>query len=172
MLPTFITIIIIVAIIVLWAISTQRKLVVLDENIRNAMSQIGVQLSSRFDALTALLDFIKSYNRQKGETLIESVESGRRMITAKSTPDDVLHQEEIISDILDRVAAVTDQYPELATTLTYIQSMDAVEIFEYMMRTSRLIYNDCVKKLNCEIRRFPVFIIAGLLGFRQRVYLE
>ena len=32
----------VLAIIVIWAISVQRKLVVMDENINNAMSQIGV----------------------------------------------------------------------------------------------------------------------------------
>ncbi len=60
MLTTFIAIIAIAAVIVLWIISTQRKLVVLDENVNNDMSQIGVQLSSRFDALTALLDLQKA----------------------------------------------------------------------------------------------------------------
>lgn len=59
MLLTFITIIAIVTVIVVWTISTQRRLVVLDENISNAMSQIGVQLSSRFDALNALLDLTR-----------------------------------------------------------------------------------------------------------------
>lgn len=44
---------ILVVLLVLWAISTQRRLTVMDENINNAMAQIGVQLSSRFDALTA-----------------------------------------------------------------------------------------------------------------------
>jgi LemA protein len=65
MLPAFIIIISIIAVIVLWAISTQRKLVVLDENISNAMSQIGVQLSSRFDALSALLDLTKGYAKHE-----------------------------------------------------------------------------------------------------------
>ena len=52
------TIIVIVLVLVLlagWIISTQRRLVVMDENVNNAMSQIGVQLSSRFDALNMLL---------------------------------------------------------------------------------------------------------------------
>lgn len=55
--PTIIAILAIIVIIVIWVISTQRKLVVLDENISNAMIQVGVQLSSRFDALTALFRF-------------------------------------------------------------------------------------------------------------------
>lgn len=171
MLPTFITITVIVAVIVLWIISTQRRLVVLDENINNAMNQIGVQLSSRFDALTALLDLTKGYARHESETLIETIKSRRSMITAKSTPDDVLRQEGVISEALGRIAMVTEQYPELKANQMYIKTMDAVQTFENMVRTSRMIYNDSVIKLNREIRMFPVSMIAGMLGFRQRDYL-
>ena len=172
MLPTFIAIIAIVAIIVLWVISTQRKLVVLDENISNAMSQIGVQLSSRFDALTALLDLTKGYATHESQTLIETIKSRRSVITAKSTPDEVLRQEGIISEALGRIAMVTEQYPELKANQNYIKTMDAVQTYENMVRTSRLIYNDSVTKLNRELRMFPVSMIAGTLGFRQREYLE
>lgn len=172
MITTFIAIIAIAAIIVLWVISTQRKLVVLDENISNAMSQIGVQLSSRFDALTALLDLTKGYAKHESDTLIETIKSRRSVITAKSTPDDVMRQEGIISEALGRIAMVTEQYPELKANETYIKTMDAVQAFENMVRTSRLIYNDSVTKLNREIRMFPVSIIAGMLGFKKRDYLE
>jgi LemA protein len=171
MLPTFIIIIAIVAVIVLWIISTQRKLVVLDENISNAMSQIGVQLSSCFDALTALLDLTKGYAKHERETLIETIRSRRGLITAKSTPDDVLRQEGIISEALGRIAVVTEQYPELKANQTYIKTMDAVQTFENMVRTSRRIYKDSVTKLNSEIRMFPVCKIAGMLGFRKKGYL-
>ncbi|WP_058302991.1 LemA family protein [Gorillibacterium timonense] len=174
MLPTFIAIIAIIAIaavFMLWAISTQRKLVVLDENINNAMSQIGVQLFCRFDALTALLNLTKGYAKYESETLIETINSRRSVITAKSTPDEVLRQEGVISGALGRIALVTGQYPDVKTDPTYIKAMDAVQTFENMVRTSRLIYNDSVTKLNREIRLFPVSMIAGMLGFRQRKYL-
>jgi LemA protein len=172
MLPTLIAIIAVAAVIALWAISTQRRLVVLDENISNAMSQIGVQLSSRFDALSALLDLTKGYAKHESEALIETIKSRRSVITAKSTPDDVLRQEGVISEALGRIAMVTEQYPELKANQNYIKTMDAVQTFENMVRTSRLIYNDSVTKLNREIRMFPVSMIAGMLGFRKRDYLE
>ena len=38
-----------------WLLSVRHKLSVLDENAGSAMSQIGVQLASRFDALNMLL---------------------------------------------------------------------------------------------------------------------
>jgi LemA protein len=50
--------------------------------------------------------------------------------------------------------------------------MDAIETFDGMVRTSRLIYNDSVARLNREIRSFPVSLVAEMFGFRQREYLE
>lgn len=168
---TILIILAIITIITLWAISIQRRLVVLDENINNAMSQIGVQLSNRFDALTALLNLTKCYAGHECKTLMESIQSGRSMISAKSKPDDVLRQEEIISEVLARIAMVTEQYPEIKANPMYIKTMDAVQIYENMVRTSRLIYNDSVTKLNRETRMFPVSMLAGMFGFRKREYL-
>lgn len=171
MLPILFTILVIVALIVLWAIYTQHKLFILDENISNALSQIGVQLSNRFDDLTALLDLTKSHAGNESDTLIESIKSRKSVITAKSTPNDVLRQEWVISEALIRIAMVTEYYPELTQNHTYIKTMDVMQSFEIILRTSRLIYNDSVTKLNREIRMFPVSLIAGMLGFYQREYL-
>jgi LemA protein len=151
-----------------WTMSTQRRLVVLDENINNAMSQIGVQLSCRFDALAALLDLAREYAGYESEKLIETIKSSRSDITAKSTTGDVLRQEGIICEILDRVVMFSEQYPEFKENKNYHKIMDAVETYENMLRTSRLIYNDSVNKLNREIRMLPVSIIAGMLGFSMR----
>ena len=170
------TILIIIVFLVIlvagWVMSTQRRLVVMDENINNAMSQIGVQLSSRFDALTALLDLAKGYAAHESQTLIETIKSRRSVITAKSTPQDVLQQEGVISEALGRISMVAERYPELKADMGYAKCLDAVDRYEKMVRTSRLIYNDSVTKLNREIRMFPVSLIAGMLGFRQRDYLE
>lgn len=171
MLPILIAILAILRIITSWIISTQRKLLVLDENIGNAMSQIGVQLAGRLDALTALLDLTKGYARQEGEMLIDIVGSRRITITVKSTPEDVLRQEGIIVEVLGRLSLVSEQYPELKANQNYIKMMNAVETFGIMLRTSRLIYNDSVTRLNREIRMFPVFMITGILGFKQNDYL-
>lgn len=171
MLPTFITIAAIIAVIVLWIISTRCRLVLLDENVKSAMSRIEVQLSSRFDALMVLLDLAKSYARHENEILIEAIKSNRSIISTKSTPDEVIRQEVVVSEALDWIAMVTEKYPGLKANQSYIKTMDAVQIFENMVCTSRLIYNDSVAKLNREIRMFPVSMVAGILGFRQKEYL-
>lgn len=169
---TLIIVAIIVVVLISWIISVQRRLVAMDENINNAMSQIGVQLSSRFDALTALLDLAKGYAAHESQTLIETIKSRRSVITAKSTPQDVLQQEGVISEALGRISMVAERYPELKANENYTKCMNAVDSYEKMVRTSRLIYNDSVTKLNREIRMFPVSLLAAPFGFHARDYLE
>lgn len=161
-----------IAVFVIWGIGVQRRLVAMDENVNNAMSQIGVQLSSRFDALTALLDLAKGYAAHESQTLIETIKSRRSVITATSTPDDVLKQEGIISEALGRISMVAERYPELKASESYKKCMDAVDSYEKMVRTSRLIYNDSVTRLNRELRMFPTSLLGGMFGFRRRGYLE
>lgn len=171
MLPTCITIMVIIAGLTLWVISVQRQLVVLDDNIENAMHQIGVQLACRFDALIALLELSQAYEGQEGEDLLEAIKLGRVDITAQSTPNELLQQEEIINAALSRIAMIGAQEPELGVKENYIKNMDTAESFANMLRTSYLIYNDSVSKLNHKVSSFPIIMIAGLLGFLPKKYL-
>ena len=164
-------ILLLILIIVIWFISSQRKLAVMDENINNAMSQIGVQMSSRWDALTALLDLTKGYAEHEYKTLSETIKA-RRSITADSTAKDVAVQENVLTEALGTIMAVAESYPDLKANQNYIKTMDSVNDYENKVRQSRLIYNDSVTKLNRQIRMFPTSIIAGMLGFSKRDYLE
>lgn len=163
--------IVVLVLVVLWFISTQRKLVVMDENINNAMSQIGVQLSSRWDALTALLDLTKGYAEHEYKTLSDTIRM-RSTITAKSTAAEVNDQENILTEAMGRIMAVAESYPDLKANENYIKTMDNVNDYEKMVRQSRLIYNDSVTKLNRAIRMFPTSLVAGMLGVTSRDYLE
>ena len=55
-----IIIIALLVILVLYVIRTQRAFVVLEEKMKNAFGQINVQLKSRWDALTNLVEMTKS----------------------------------------------------------------------------------------------------------------
>lgn len=163
--------IILIVVVVLWFVSTQRKLVAMDENINNAMGQIGVQLSSRWDALTALLDLTKGYAEHEYKTLSDTIKM-RAGITSKSSAADVNKQENIITEAMGRIMAVAESYPDLKANANYIKTMDNVNEYEKMVRQSRLIYNDSVTKLNRAIRMFPTSIAAGMLHITSRDYLE
>lgn len=104
--------------------------------------------------------------------LIDTLKPRRSVITAQSTPEDVTVQEGIISETLDRVTMIVEQHPELKTNKNYVKYMDAVDSYEKMVRTSRLIYNDSASKFNRELRMFPTSLLGRIFGFSQRNYME
>ena len=160
---------VVLVIIILWFISAQRKLVAMDENINNAMGQIGVQFSSRWDALTALLDLTKGYADHEYKTISDTIKM-RTSINSNSSAAEVNKQENMLTEAMGKIMAVAESYPELKANENYIKTMDSVNEYEKMVRQSRLIYNDSVTKLNHTIRMFPTSIAAGMLHITSRDY--
>ena len=156
----------------MWIRSVRKRLVIMDENVKNAMGQIGVQLASRFDVLSVLLGLVKGYAGCEAVGLINTLSVQRSEITAVSTPKEVLGQEELISEALNQVSMMAESYPELKADNNYALCMNAADGYKKMVQTSSLIYNDSVARLNKMIGRTPNTLIAGLLGFHQKEYLK
>lgn len=153
-----------------WAIGIQRQLVSLDEMVKNATSQIGVQQNSRWDALTALADLTKGYSEHEYKTLMDVIGS-RTKITANSSAAEVNAQESALNSAFGRLLAVAEAYPDLKANQMYLNTMDSVKTYEENVRMSRMVFNDTVTKFNRLIRQFPGSIIAGILGYVTKEYL-
>lgn len=161
----------IVVLVVLWFISVQRMLVSLDENVNNAMSQIGVNLTSRFDALTGLLDLVKGYNEHEYKTLSDVIKM-RTTIGSHSKASEVEAQENMITEAMGKIMAVAEAYPDLKSNTNYQNLMNSLNDYETKVRQSRLVYNDAVTKLNRTIRMFPTSLVAPMCGIVARDYLQ
>lgn len=164
-------IILLVVVVIGWFVGTQRMLVSLDENVNNAMSQIGVNLTSRFDALTGLLDLVKGYNEHEYKTLSDVIKM-RTSIGGTSKASDVEAQENMISEAIGKIMAVAEAYPDLKSNTNYQNLMNSLNDYETKVRQSRLVYNDSVTKLNRTIRMFPTSLIAPIFGIVARDYLK
>ncbi|MBR3013259.1 MAG: LemA family protein [Bacteroidales bacterium] len=168
---TLLIILAIVALLVLWVIGVQRKLVEKDELCKNALSQIGVQQASRWDALTALVELVKSYNEHEYNTLRDVI-AQRKNITGESTVAEAQAQEQALTGLVRNINLVAERYPELKANENYAKAMDSVNLYENQVRLSRMTFNDTVTKYNKEIRQFPTSLVAGALGFKTRDYLD
>ena len=155
----------------LWLVSAQRKLVSADELCKNSLSQIGVQLNSRWDALSALVDLTKGYNEHEYNTL-RAIIAKRTTVGRNSTAAEVNAQEEKISSVLRQINVVAEQYPALKASEMYSKTMEGVNQYENQVRLSRMTYNDVVTKYNRLVRMFPDSIAAALFGFREKDYLQ
>ena len=164
-------VIIILAIVVFgYFISTQRSLVNLDEMCKNALSQIEVQLNSRWDALLALAKSAAQYAKHESETLIEVIRQ-RRGEDVNSAAD-VADQQSALQSVLGRLIAIGEAYPDLKAANLYKDVMDGVQKYEENVRMSRMIYNDTATKMNRMVRQWPSSIVASILHFGQKDYLK
>ena len=163
--------IVVVALLVVWVISVQRKLVNQDELCQNAMSTIGVQQERRWDALTGMVELIKSYNEHEYNTLRDTI-AQRRPIDGNSTAAEADAQETLMGQVASRLNVVIEQYPDIKANANYAQAMDAVDKYTNMVRTSKMVFNDTATKYNKLIRQIPDSIVAALFGFKVREYLK
>ena len=162
---------IIVAVAVfLWFVSTQRELVNLDEKCNNGLSQIKVQLNSRWDALLALAKSASAYAKHESETLIKTIQS--RQTTEVRTAGDVNQQQTAFNEVLGRLMAVREAYPELKASDLFEKTMDGVKEYEENVRMSRMIYNDTATRMNRYVRQWPSSFVANMLHFDVKEYLN
>lgn len=168
---TIIIIVAVIAIVALWFMGIQRKLVSSDELCQNSMSQIGVQQQSRWDAVSALVKLTKSYNEHEYNTLVDVIRQ-RKDITRTSAAADANAQEDVLVAAAARIRFVAEQYPELKADATYAKTMDSLNNYENQVRMSRMVFNDSVTKYNRIVRQFPDSIVASILKFPLREYLK
>ena len=147
-------------------IKTQRALVDMDEKCKNALSQIQVQLNSRWDALLALAT---SYAQHEAETLAATI-AARRGVEIR-TAADVNEQQDAFSEVLSRLMAVNESYPELKASGLYEKTMSSINSYEENVRMARMIYNDTITRFNRYVRQWPSSMVASQLHFGEREYL-
>lgn len=167
---TSLIIVIVLAVVVIgYFISTQRELVNLDELCKNALSQIEVQLNSRFDAVLALAKTAAKYAKHESETIIQAVQA-RSGNTA--TPVQLNQQSDLLGQLMGRLNVVFERYPELRASELYVNAQKGQKEYEENVRMSRMIYNDTATKMNRMVRQWPSSIVASMLHFEQKDYLK
>lgn len=151
-------------------VMTQRKLVSLDELCKNATSQIAVQLNSRWDAVLALVKMTAQYAKHESETLTQVINA--RRISNIQTPQQINEQQSALSEVMGRLMAVSESYPNLKADSMFMKTMDGMKEYEENVRMSRMVYNDTATKMNRMVRQWPSSMVASMLHFDEKEYLK
>ena len=171
--------IIVIALVVIiggYFISTQRSLVNLDELCKNALSQIEVQLNSRFDAVVALAKTAAKYAEHESDTIIKTIQArggNSGTIPANGTSAAAINQQaDLLGQMMGRLNVVFERYPELKASELYVKAQEGQKQYEENVRMSRMVYNDTATKMNRMVRQWPSSIVASMLHFDMKDYLK
>ena len=171
-----IVVIALVVLIIGYFISTQRSLVNLDELCKNALSQIEVQLNSRFDAVIALAKTAAKYAEHESDTIIKTIQArggNSGTIPANGTSAAAINQQaDLLGQMMGRLNVVFERYPELKASDLYMEAQQGQKQYEENVRMSRMVYNDTATKMNRMVRQWPSSIVASILHFDLKDYLK
>ena len=169
---TIIIVVAVVAILIMWGIGVQNKLVKSDEFCKNSLKQINVQQISRFDAIKSLVKLAREYAQVEADNLSKVIASRQMTASANPTAKEVNGNEAFLTQVSSKLFALAEQYPDLKANTNYNQAMSSIKEYEENVRLSRMTFNDSVTRYNNNVRMFPASLIASMLGFAQREYLE
>lgn len=138
--------------------TTNNRVVILEEQIKESSSAIKVQEKRRIDLIVNLVDTAKSYNKYEEETLTKIVEARSKALDGN------------VEDAENLISVVVEQYPELKASENYRQVMTEMSVTENLIAEYRNNYNEQVKGYNKYVKKFPNNIILGMMGYEKNNY--
>ena len=177
---TIIGIVIVIAIIAIYSVSSYNSMVTLDEQVGTAWSNVENQYQRRTDLIPNLVNTVKGYATHEKETF-DAVVEARAKATQMNINIDDLTSEKLanyqrlqgeIGSALGRLLAVSENYPELKANENFQTLQAQLEETENRISVERRKFSEVARNYNTTIRRFPKNIFAGLFGFEKRPYFE
>lgn len=166
-----IIILVVVAALVLYVIGMYNALVRLRNRVKNAWSQIDVQLKRRHDLIPNLVETAKGYMKHERETLENITKARSRAMGAGSVGEKSAAEGEL-SGALSRFLLVVENYPDLKANQNFLALQEELTSTENKIAFARQGYNDQVLFFNNKIEMFPSNIIAQTFNFKQEEFFE
>ena len=166
-----IIVLIIIVVLIVALVLCYNGLVQSRNKVKNAWSQIDVQLQRRFDLIPNLVETVKGYMAHESDVL-EKVTSLRSSWTNAKTVEDKASIDSSLSSTLKTIMALSENYPDLKANTNFMNLQDELSKTEDKLSYSRQFYNDTVTKYNTQLEVFPSNIAAGLFGFKPEALFE
>lgn len=166
-----IAVVVIGIILIFSGISNYNRLVAMNETVQAELSQIDNQLQRRNDLIPNLVEIVKGYAAHEEEIFTSIAESRAKLAGAASFDEKAAASDEL-SDAVNRLLVVAENYPELKANENFIRLHDDVAGTENRIATARRDFNNAAKEFNTAIKKFPTVIFAGIFGFNSYDYFE
>lgn len=166
---------IIVAVIVVLIIvfgAMYNGLVRLNQQSKEAWSDITVQLKRRADLIPNLINTVKGYAaHEKG--VFDDVTKARAATLSAQSVEDTAKAENQFQQTMKSLFAVAEAYPELKASDNFKELQAELTDTEDKIQASRRFYNGVVRDFNTKRTTFPTNIFASMLGFTaDKPYFE
>jgi LemA protein len=167
----WIIVLVVLVILVFWIVGMYNGLVRLRNQVKNAWSQIDVQLKRRHDLIPNLVETAKGYMKHERDTLEAITNARSQAVQAQGVANQAKAEGEL-NNAISRFMLVVENYPDLKASQNFLSLQEELASTENKVSFSRQFYNDQVLGFNTKIESVPTNIIAGMFNFKQAEFFE
>jgi LemA protein len=152
---------VLLALVVLVIIFIYNSLIRTRNRVREAWSDIEVQLKRRYDLIPNLVNTVKGYASHE-QKIFEDVANARASALSASSKDQKAKAESNLSGTLKSLFAVAENYPDLKANQNFLDLQNQLTDTEDKIQAARRFYNNMVMELNTKVQTFPTNILAKI----------
>jgi len=164
-------IIIIVVALLIYVMFTYNSMIKLRNQVKEAWSDIDVQLKRRYNLIPNIVETIKGYAAHEEAVFTKVTEARANAINATSKKDQSA-AENMLSGALKSLFAVAENYPELKANENFMQLQNELVDTEDKIQSARRFYNSITRDFNTKIQQFPSSLIAQAFTFKPEEFFE
>ena len=157
--------------IVLWLLFTYNSLITLRNRVREAWSQIDVQLKRRSSLIPNLVEAVKGYAKHEKDVFTKVTEARSALVGAKS-PHEKAAANDMLTGALKSLFAIAEAYPNLRASENFKQLQDELSDTETKVAASRQFYNTNVLDLNNSLETIPSAWVGNMFGFTKEDFFK
>ena len=148
----------------------------------NNYSQIGIQLTRKYDLIPNLVKLVKGYMKHERTTLEEVIQARNMAANANAAvsanPSDPAAMKQMVAaegtlgGVMGRLFALSESYPDLKANQNMMQLTEELTSTENKVTFARQAFNDSVMGYNNALQVFPANMVAGMFGFTEAIFFE
>lgn len=155
------------------------------QNVKAKWANIETQLQRRADLIPNLFEAAKAAGIQEQQVFGDIASARSRLLNATGAApqgangDKTPEQKQAVIDAnnsfggtLGRLLSLTESYPQLRSSESFLKFQDSLEGTENRIATARKDYNDGVQDYNTTRATFPTVISAKMYGFKEEPYFK
>lgn len=143
-------------------------------------ADVESQYQRRSDLIPNLAKTVKSYANFEQETLTKVIEARAKATQVTINPGELTAENMAkfqqaqgeLSSSLSRLMLVVERYPDLKAEQGYKDFRAELSGTENRINVARKDYNEVVGKYNVKRKSFPLILISGILGFKDKPFYE
>ena len=171
-----------VVIVGLWVMGVYNGLIRKRNAKDNNYSQIGIQLTRKYELIPNLVKSVKGYMKHERTTLEEVIQArnmaanANAAVSANPSDPEAMKQmvaaEGSLGGVMGRLFALSEAYPDLKANQNMMQLTEELTSTENKVTFARQAFNDSVMTYNNALQVFPANMVAGMFGFTEAIFFE